>query len=577
MSYQESLKKLQEFLKAKEHEKALSFGIELLDDFEDQVNADYYFTMAKANLALKRYADAEYYLLKTTSLDAENLNSLMLLAKVKMLQEEYALAEEFMEELLTKKPDFLKAIALTAEIKQQLGLSEDASEIYHKVLNHADFKNWADPERLEFYLKTAEFHIDQMEYKEALETLEAEASKEFNELLENMRYQLYLALGEEYKEQLITSARTLYKNVPAKAEYGLNLSQWINEMSEKEEIFTQCLSLELNDEQKARFLAERAYVRIKSENWSAALDDYNNLLELDEDAFFYQKRALAKENTADIKGAIQDLSMALKMETDLYILEQRALLFGKAKAYDKAISDLKTVLKLNQNGNNADTYYNLGVMYSKKGEKSDAVKMLIRADQEDHKKATEFLLQKYPEQLKKIRSKNQTSLKEEYQAEAARNAKSPILSLLFNKLWCINMSKFIEASKDELMSYPSSITKMVLTKLSKEMLILTEDAILLFEGDAATPLEALYRVEVESEHAILLEIQPTKGGPSSNMRISFYEDNLLLHYPVAEEDSPAKYFVNPSEVSPEQLERLNNKTTGLPYVESIESVIGQLS
>jgi tetratricopeptide (TPR) repeat protein len=578
MNYLESLKKLEDLLKTKQYEEVLDFGIGVLDDFEETVDADYYFIMAKAALALRRYANAEYYLLKTNASQPEHLNSLLLLAKIKIQQEEYALAESFLDEILTKKANYIKAIALLAEVQQKLGMTEEAETSYQNVIQDPAFSEWSANEQTELLLKAANHQIEQTAFKAALDLVASQASKQFNEALEYMQYSICLALGKEYREELIASGRKLYEQVPNKLEYGLNLTQWIKDQTEKESILTHCLSLDLTEEQQARVLAERAYLRVDQKNWQGALEDYNQLLELEEDSFFYQKRAICKENTGNVKEALQDLTTALKMEVepDLYILEQRALLFGKAKAYDRAIADLKTILKLNS-GSNASIYYNLGVMYSKKGEKSDAVKMLIRSDQEGYKKATEFLIQKYPEQLKKVRSKNQSSLKEAFSSEASRNAKSPILAKFFSKLWVVDMPKFIDASMEELKTYPASITKMVLDKLSKEMFIITEDGILLFEGDSDTPIEALYRVEVESEHSILLEVQPTKGGPSSNMRISAYEDNLLMHYPVAETDTPPKYYLSTEEVSPEQAERLNNKSTGLPYLDSIETVIGQLS
>ena len=139
------------------------------------------------------------------------------------------------------------------------------------------------------------------------------------------------------------------------------------------------------------------------------------------------------------------------------------------------------------------------------------------------------------------------------------------------------MEKFVLGSQQELLEYPASITKMILEKLSKEMFLITPQGLLLFEGDSSTPLEAFYSVEVESEHAILLNIQATKGGASSSMRISLYEDSLLLNYPVAEEDVPAKYYLAIETPTEEQLTRLKNKEIDIPYIETIETMIGQLS
>ena len=64
-------------------------------------------------------------------------------------------------------------------------------------------------------------------------------------------------------------------------------------------------------------------------------------------------------------------------------------------------------------------------------------------------------------------------------------------------------------------------------------------------------MEAYYKVEIESSHAIVLEIQPSKGGDVSRMRILFQNETLVLSYPLQSKEVPAKYFkpLEPSAVS----------------------------
>ncbi len=401
----------------------------------------------------------------------------------------------------------------------------------------------------------------------------------FSERLELNRYQFCVALGDSKHQELIASAERLHNNVPNNSNYAINLAQLSSDLEAQNKLYTHCLGLELSNDQKETVLRSRAYNHIQLSNWKGATEDYNNLIELNGSSFNYKQRAKAKEAAGDLKGALNDLTHALKMQEnpDLSILEQRGLLLSKAKLYDKAIADLKTYIKLNADGDNADIYYNLGVIYSKKGDKSDAVKMLLQADQYNHPKATQFLIDKYPTQLAKVRAKNAQSLQATFSKEVDRNKKSPILSKAFGKLWVTDMEKFVLGSKKELLEYPASITKMILENISKEMFLITPQGLLLFEGNSSTPLEAYYSVEVESEHAILLNIQATKGGASSTMRISLYEDNLLLNYPVAAEDVPAKYYLEMDNPTEEQVTRLNNKEVDIPYMETIETIIGQLN
>jgi hypothetical protein len=115
----------------------------------------------------------------------------------------------------------------------------------------------------------------------------------------------------------------------------------------------------------------------------------------------------------------------------------------------------------------------------------------------------------------------------------------------------------------------------VLDSASKDLFLITAQGILFMEGEKE-PLEAFYKVVIESEHSILLELQPSKGSPVSNMRLAFFEKNLLITYPVAETEVSAKYFMNSEYVSEQQKTRLTNKNIEIPYIESIEKTISKV-
>lgn len=579
MSLDASMTNLQQLFREKEYTKLISQGMEILDEHENEVGAEFYFLLAKTFLIQEQYDDAEYYLLKTKAVDTTNTEALFILANIKIILEDFDLAQSYIEDILKLEPHNLKAQVYAADISYKLQLIDTALETYQKIIATPEKGQLTLEEQEDVVLRAAKIYHEEGQLEDGLAFLDKTIDNNFSERLEVTRYQFCVALGESKRSELIASAERLHKNVPNNPSYAINLAQLYNDLEIQNKLYAHCLGLELTSDQKQAVLRNRAYNYINLKNWTKAIEDYNALIELDENLFNYKQRAKAKEEAGDLKGALNDLTHALKMQEDpdLSILEQRGLLLSKAKLYDKAIADLKTYIKLNADGDNADMYYNLGVVYSKKGEKSDAIKMLLQADQYKHIKATQFLMDKYPSQLAKVRVQSAKNLQVTYAKEVDRNQKSPILTKAFNKLWVIDMEKFVLGSQQELLEYPASITKMILEKLSKEMFLITPQGLLLFEGDSSTPLEAFYSVEVESEHAILLNIQATKGGASSSMRISLYEDSLLLNYPVAEEDVPAKYYLAIETPTEEQLTRLKNKEIDIPYIETIETMIGQLS
>jgi tetratricopeptide (TPR) repeat protein len=242
---------------------------------------------------------------------------------------------------------------------------------------------------------------------------------------------------------------------------------------------------------------------------------------------------------------------------------------------DKAIVDYTTLLNMAGDNDDADTYYNLGIAYNKLGEKANAVKMLIKAEMLGHEKAGELLMKSFSEHLISARQKVGSKLLEQYSSEFERNKRSPILSNAFGKLWVPNMSKFLQSNMNEVKTFPASVIKAMLSDAEKDMFLITPEGLLLFEG-TGEPIEAYYSVEIESEHSILLEVQPTKGGETANMRILFHEGNLLLNYPIGEAEIPAKYFLPSQEVNNEQKERLTTKKVNIPYMDSLESTISSI-
>ncbi len=128
MSINTKMDTLQQLFQEKEHSKLISLGMEVLDDYENEIGADFYFLLAKTFLLLEQYNDAEYYLLKTKAADPNNTEALFILANIKMALNDFYLAQSYTEDILKLEPNNLRAQVYAADILYGLQSVDKALE-----------------------------------------------------------------------------------------------------------------------------------------------------------------------------------------------------------------------------------------------------------------------------------------------------------------------------------------------------------------------------------------------------------------------------------------------------------------
>ncbi len=572
MDFKSEMQKLQTLFDAQKFEEVLEQGEDLIDDFEQEI--DLFLLLSRAAFQTKAYSDANYYLLKAKVIDASNIRVLLQLAALKVMTKDTIGAQEYYTQILSIDPNNTVAQTAIADLFYGDNMYSAAIENYHKAIAlDAQNKLTSDAYALLIY-KTASSYLAEGNATAALEFLEATPFSEFDEMVELVTRKVHTAL--ENRAEIIASTQRLHEHNPAQTSYIFDLIQFSTEDEEKIPLFEQLFKLELNKVEKVRAHEGRAILYANQLNWQGAVDDLTKAIEIEPSWFSYQQRAIANEEIKAKKAALKDWTQAIKLVESPYptLHLRRGELLLKASLYDKAILDFQKVLELT-NKSNGKAYYNLGVAYNKQGDKATAFKMLVHADTLGFTKAQELLLKNFSTQLAKVRQKKSAQLSSTFKGEENRNQQSPILSKAFDKLWVPDMAKFLRTIETELQSYPGSIMKKVLEETSKDLFLITPTGLLFMEG-SQTVTEAYYRVEVESEHSILLEVQPTKGGDIENMRLAFYEDNLMISYPVNDTEVPAKYFLAATNISDDQKKRLENKAIDIPYLDSIENSIATL-
>lgn len=575
MSFTEKRAALEQLFEQQEFEALVKQGAPLIFEYENELDIDFLLLLAKAAKAAQKNGKYEYFLFKAKEKEPDNLEVLLLLAEHEILFGSKLSARNHLEAILEIDPAHAKAHAYLGDLLLDQLFYDKALVHYQKAMqSHSLAKN----EQEQIAVSVVDIYQRSRSTAEALAFLEQYFPKEKFQLnMEKLRLMLYQT-DSVYKGDYKASLALLHQHLPEEVIYILNLAAIEPDAQAAIALYDKAMALELTEKEKTTLLKKRAYRLVQAEEWAKAVADYDALIAQEEQPLYFEMRAEAKEQLKDLKGALQDYSQALKLNgAASRLLKARGLLFAKAKQYDRAAADLTAAIKETGSMGVAELYYHLGVVYSKNSDRNNAVKMLIRADQYGYAKATTYLEEKYPEQLQKVRANSADKIRAKYEAEFARNAQSPILQQAFGQLWTPNMSKIIAASEKELLELPAFLSKQVLDKMSKEMLLITPEGLLFFENGAEVPLEAYYRVEVESEHAILLTVQPVKGGSTSSMRISFFEGELLLHYPVLEVDSAAKYYYPVEQPSADQLEKLNKKALALNYMPAIEAAIAEIN
>jgi|GEM_PF-3936411 len=575
MSFAEKRAALDQLFEQQEFEVLIDQAAPLIFEYEDETDVDFFLLLAKAAKASQRSDDYEYFLFKAKEKAPQNTAVLFQLVEQEILTGSKFTAKAYLQQILELDSAHAKAHSYLGDILLEQLDYDSALVHYQKAM---EGKNLAQNEQEQIAVAVVDLYQKSKSTAEALAFLEEHFPREkFQANIEKLRLRLYQT-DSAYKEQLKESLALLHQHLPAEVIYILNLAAIEPDHRAAIALYDKSMALELTEKEKMTVLKKRAYRLVQAEEWGKAIADYDALIAGEEQPLYFEMRAEAKEQSKDLKGALQDYSQALKLAgAASRLLKARGLLFAKAKQYDRAAADLTAAIKVTGSMGMAELYYHLGVVYNKNSDRNNSVKMLIKADQYGYAKAGQYLQEKYPEQLKKVRINSGEKIRAKYEAEFARNAQSPILQQAFGRLWAPNMAKFIEASEKELLELPAFLSKQVLDNMSKELLILTAEGLLFFENGVEVPLEAYYRVEVESEHAILLEIQPVKGGSSASMRISFFEGELLLHYPVLEIDSAAKYYYPIEQPSADQLEKLNNKALALNYMPAIEAAIAEIN
>ena len=581
MEIKEALAQIKAGIKAAQFDEIEAKSWDMMAAHPDSV--ELLMALGEAAMQAVNFSRADYYFMKAKIKGAQRTEPLFALAQLSILIRDFSRARAYYADILKLDPAQVLAQLGIADTFYSAQLYMDATDSYSKVLSmNAKEVLEGDQYAILVYKAASSFTVLK-EYDKGLQLINDYAPQGFEEMVELAKLKLFQGQGKEKLEEAKQCLTKLQQNVPNEPDYILQLIPYLENEGEKEglsALYQALFALDLSPTQKEDALRMRAQYSIHQADWVTALKDLDNLLNLHEKWMYFQDRSLVKVQLKDIKGAVQDLTKAIGISSNSTILySERGKLLAKAKAYDKAIADFEKILTLNAlDRERADALFNIGVAYTKKQDKANALKSLMKAELMGHLKAKDFLLKNYADKLSQLRTKQRNKYKAAYEGAASRNSTSPILSKAIGQLWVPNMTKVFAELEPEMDRMPATIIKGVLEKASKDLFILTADALLLIEGDKE-PVDAYYKVLVESEHSILLDVQPSKGGPSTNMRLSFFEGDLLMAYPDKEGggSNDWKYLKNSEKATEDQKSRLMTKKINLPYAETIEASIAEIA
>lgn len=575
MSLENQIADLKSLLSEKKFDETIKKAEPLLEHHAE--NAELLKLIGLAWLGKEDSINCKYFLYKSIRFNPKDTETLGLIATMLIKQEQYTDAEETLGKILAINSDDFFALRALGDIKFKSNYQSFALDYYQKACQSTQFAQVSFADQADLLTKTIACCINEGYYNKALEIISAYPIDGFDENLFLAKRNIYMSKGEEYVSEIIDCTRSLHENVPGNVIYIIDLIKFLREekpVDEINELIGKGLNLDIPNEAKVILLKEAGDFYIELENWENAINTYEELFQLENDVFHLQQLAFARENTKDFKNALMDVSKAIKLvgENNIALLAQRAGLFLKVKLFDKAIADYTKLISLSPNENNADAYYNLGLIYHNMNDAQNSVKMLLKADMEGHLKANEYLVNKFPKQLIQIRTANTDKFKGVFAKEKDRNLKSPILQKAFEKVWSSDIKKNIKSFEEQIPFLKVDFIEKYLNQLAAEVFIITPEAILYNNGNKV-PLEAFYSVEMESEHAIILNVQPIKGGKPNQMKLVMNGDNLILYYPLTDMEVPPQYFIHKDKANDNQLKFFNTKALDVPYHESVEKKV----
>ena len=137
---------------------------------------------------------------------------------------------------------------------------------------------------------------------------------------------------------------------------------------------------------------EKAFLKKKRGDHNGALEEFQALLELDND-YFYEAlfwRGMTKKFNGDLSGAILDMDLSISLQpSSAELYKHRANIYTLSEQYFLAINDYTKAIELQENY--AEAYYNRGLTYLLLNDPSSACYDLNKSKELGYERASEKL------------------------------------------------------------------------------------------------------------------------------------------------------------------------------------------
>ena len=530
-----------------------------------------YMMLGLSSIQIDELVQAKLAFFQITKLNEQDVEPYYHLAFIARAENGNSAATPYYHKILQINPS--DEIAL-----QSLAFFAYEAEEYNTAINYYKML-FEKGKQLKHVLQCAQIYQRQERAQEGLDLLQSFTPKEFNSVYTSMKKDFLLQLS--MNKEALDCALEMLNHSPFNPELLMECADLFIGFKSYDvalDFLDKLIKYNAPKEYLLRAYEVRIAVYQTIEKYREAIEDCTTLLGYGEilgakTEYYHGLRGAFNFELKAFKQALIDYNKVLELNPNsVEFLKKRGVLLFKSKKYDLAIRDLKKVLVTDSLM--PDIHIYLAKIYLMQKNKKEALMHLHKADTMDSFDARALLEKYFPKQVTMLQNTTTTKLSKQYQQYEAKNQASPLLQQLFNKVWSPNLGKSLKAMQGELKSIPAGVTKLVLAELSENRFVITPDAILFFEGKKRV-LEAYYSIELESSEAILLQVQPTKGGRPSTMRLFMYEEALGITYPIGTKDVSSRYFsVQTSE------DNAYSKLKGYKMLstspKSIQSLINQL-
>lgn len=554
MTEEQLLTLFQQEYEHENYESAKDYALSVLKQYPESKKG--YSSLGLAAMKMNEIVLAKEAFTNSSFLDDQDIVPYFYLGVLHLDEEELIEAKAYFGQVLSLDPKHVNALSMLANTAVKEERYNTAISYYRQLFELGEI-------RVEQVLSCLDLYVTLEKYEEALSFFDSIDSKilDENSNLCVIKIDVLKRLGRV--DEALEYTRGTIKQYPQDAMLLLNYAILLSGIGAYKEL-VMYLEVALKKQALDDESTKRAYILLadaceRLNLHREAIKAYTKLEEYDynqvERVVLLERRGGAFVAIKDYKRAIKDYNEAITLSPDsVQLITERAGIFLKAKKYDIAIAEYQKALKIIPD--NAIAQLGLGKAYLMQKESKKSLMHLKKAEENGNAEASELLEKYFSKPTKTYKASIMQKVEQKYAEYKQQNNGSAFLSKVIGKRFRFDPIFTYEAVKNELEYLPGEIQKMTWEIMLGSQFIITENAIYFDQGGLLPLYVGFYRIELESNDAILINFMSADGGKELKARLFNQEGALGVTFPINTKDVSSRYFQFSSELTEAETKRL---------------------